>query len=334
MRVAMAEASVGDDIFGEDPTVRRLEERVAEMLGKQAALFVPSGTMGNQLGIRVHCQAGDEFLCEANCHVYNYEQGAYAQLFGIATQPIEGDHGVLRVEQLVDRIRPLGNDHYTRTRLVCLENTHNRGAGRVQPYDTVVEICGWAADNGLARHLDGARLFNAIVATGISATDWASHFDTVSVCFSKGLGAPVGSALVGPADMIRQARRLRKALGGGMRQAGIIAAGALFALENNIERLAEDHQNARVLADAVRNSPGLKLVPDAVDTNIVIFELDPELGTAPAFSARLRDEGVLMNATAPQRLRAVTHLDVSRKDVQTAAAILQEVTATIHAVAH
>ena len=163
---------------------------------------------------------------------------------------------------------------------MCLENTHNRGAGRVQPYDTVVEICGWAAENGLARHLDGARLFNAVVATGIPAADWASHFDTVSVCFSKGLGAPVGSALCGPADLIRQARRHRKALGGGMRQAGIIAAGALYALEHHIDRLAEDHDNARILADAIRETPGLTLDPDIVDTNIVIFEVDPELGTA------------------------------------------------------
>jgi threonine aldolase len=333
MRAAMAEAEVGDDVFGEDPTVRLLELRIAEMLGKEAALFVPSGTMGNQLGVRVHCAAGDEFICESNCHILFYEQGAYAQLFGIAAQPVEGDHGVLRVEQLVDRIRPGTNDHYARTRMVTLENTHNRGMGRVQPYDNVVEICGWAADNGLARHLDGARLFNAVVATGISAAEWAGHFDTISVCFSKGLGAPVGSALVGPPDLIRQARRHRKALGGGMRQAGIIAAGALYALEHNIERLADDHENARMLADAIRVTPGLKLYTDSVDTNIVIFEINPELGTAAAFSARLRDEGVLMNVNAPQRLRAVTHLDVNREQVEYAATIIQETAATVQSIA-
>jgi threonine aldolase len=333
MRAAMAAAEVGDDVFGEDPTVRRLEARIAEMLGKEDSLFVPSGTMGNQLGIRVHCQAGDEFLCEANSHIVFYEQGAYAQLFGIAAQTVDGDHGVLHVEQLVNRLRPLNNDHYTRSRLVCLENTHNRGGGRVQPYDAVVEICGWAADNGLARHLDGARLFNAVVATGISAADWASPFDTVSVCFSKGLGAPVGSALVGPADKIRQARRHRKALGGGWRQAGILAAGALYALEYNIDRLAEDHENARLLADVIRRTPGVKLDSDSVDTNIVIFELDPELGTAAAFSARLRDEGVFTNSIGPQRLRAVTHLDVSREMVQHAAEILTSVIGHLSAVA-
>ena len=333
MRAAMAAADVGDDVFGEDPTVRRLEDRIAAMLGKESALFVPSGTMGNQLGVRVHCQAGDEFLCETNCHIICYEQGAYAQFFGIAAQTVDGDHGVLQVEQLMHRIRPANNDHCVRTRLVCLENTHNRGAGRIQPYDAVAEICGWAADNDLARHLDGARLFNAVVATGIPAADWAGHFDTVSVCFSKGLGAPVGSALCGPADLIRQARRHRKALGGGMRQAGIIAAGALYALEHNIGRLAEDHANSRVLADTIRKTPGLKLDPEVVDTNIVIFEIDPELGTAAAFSARLRDEGVLMNATAPQRIRAVTHFDVSREQVERAAAVILETAVAVQSVA-
>lgn len=329
----MAAAEVGDDVFGEDPTVKELESRVADLLGKEDALFVPSGTMGNQLGVRVHCQAGDEFLCESNCHILYYEQGAYAQLFGVAAHPVEGDQGGLCVEQLVDKIRPLNNDHYPRTRLVCLENTHNRGAGRVLPYDGVAEICGWAAENGLRRHLDGARLFNAVVASGISAADWAAHFDTVSVCFSKGLGAPVGSALVGPRDLMRQARRHRKALGGGWRQAGIVAAGALYALEHNIERLAEDHRNARLLADVIRSTPGLALVSESVDTNIVIFEIDEEFGTAAAFQARLRDAGVLMNVNAPQRLRAVTHLDVSREQVERAGQVLRDTVDAVQSVA-
>jgi threonine aldolase len=332
MRAAMAAAEVGDDVFGDDPTVKRLEGHTAELLGKEAAIYVPSGTMGNQLGIRVHCQPGDEFLCETNCHIICYEQGAYAQLFGIAAQTVNGDHGVLRVEQLMGRIRP-ANEHCVRTRLVCLENTHNRGAGRIQPYDDVAEICGWAAENGLARHLDGARLFNAVVASGISAADWAAHFDTVSVCFSKGLGAPVGSALCGPAELIRQARRHRKALGGAMRQAGIIAAGALYALEHHIDRLADDHANARILGQAVRSSPGLSLDPESVDTNIVIFDVDAELGTATAFCARLRDEGVWMHPIAPQRIRAVTHLDVSREQVQHAAGVLRETAAAVQSVA-
>lgn len=331
MRAAMAAAEVGDDVYGDDPTVRRLEAHIADLLDKEAALFVPSGTMGNQLGIRVHCQPGDEFLCESNCHIMYYEQGAYAQLFGIAAHPVEGDHGVLNVEQLMDRIRP-DNDHYPHTRLICLENTHNRGAGRIQPFDTVAEICGWAAESGLARHLDGARLFNAVAATGIAAHEWAGEFDTVSVCFSKGLGAPVGSALCGPVELIRRARRQRKALGGGWRQAGILAAGALYALEHHVERLTEDHEHAQILANAVRQTPGLSLDPAAVDTNIVIFELDPDLGTAASFVARLRDEDVWLNGTGPQRLRAVTHLDVSREQVEHAAKVLQQTAADVHSV--
>jgi threonine aldolase len=323
MRAAMAAAEVGDDVFGEDATVVTLEKRIAAMLGKEAALYVPSGTMSNQLAVRVHCGPGDEFLCESNCHIYNYEQGAYAQLFGVAAQPVEGDWGVLSVDQLRDRIRPIGNDHAVQTRVVCLENTHNRGAGRVLPYNGVVEICRWAAEQGLARHLDGARLFNASVATGIPLSDWAQHFDTASVCFSKGLGAPVGSALCGPAEMIRRARRHRKALGGGMRQAGIIAAGALYALDHHIDRLAEDHEKAQVLAAAIRETPGLSLDPDVVDTNIVIFKIDPPLGTAAAFVARLREQGVLMNAVGPQRIRAVTHLDVSLEQVRKASEIIR-----------
>ena len=322
MRAAMAAAEVGDDVAGEDPTVNTLEARIAEMLGKEAAVYVPSGTMSNQIAVRVHCPPGDEFLCDANCHIYNYEQGAYAQLFGVAAQPIEGDYGVLRLEQLVDRIRP-ANDHAVHTRLVCLENTHNRGAGRVLPYDGVAEICRWSKENGLARHLDGARLFNAVVATGIAARDWAQHFDSVSVCFSKGLGAPVGSALCGSKDLIRRARRHRKALGGAMRQAGIIAAGALYALEHHVERLAEDHEKARILADAIRETPGLALDPEVVDTNIVIFKIAPELGTAAEFTARLREQGVLMYDVGRHRIRAVTHLDVTKNEMQQACEIIR-----------
>jgi threonine aldolase len=323
MREAMMAAEVGDDVFAEDSSVNQLEARVAELLGKEAALYVPSGTMSNQIAVRVHCGPGDEFICEADCHIFNYEQAAYAQLFGIAARPIEGEYGVVELEQLVDRIRPK-NDHSPRTRLVCLENTHNRGGGRIQPYDTVVEICRWAAEHGLVRHLDGARLFNATVATGIPLADWAGHFDTVSVCFSKGLGAPVGSALAGPNELIRQARRVRKALGGGMRQAGVFAAAALYALDHHVDRLAEDHQKARILAEAIRDTGGLQLDPDIVDTNIVIFRLAPELTTAAQFCAGLCDRGVAMMTVGSQRVRAVTHLDVSHADVEQAAAIVVE----------
>jgi threonine aldolase len=317
MRAAMAAAEVGDDVFGEDPTVRRLEERTAAVLGKEAALFVPSGTMGNQLGVRVHCQPGDEFLCDADCHILNHEQAAYAQLFGIAARPILAEKNVLTVTHLEDKVRP-DDVHFPRTRLVCLENTHNRGGGRVIPYEALQSVSRWAAEQGIARHLDGARLFNAVVASGIPAEQWAQHFDTVSVCFSKGLGAPVGSALAGPQEAITRARRLRKALGGGWRQAGVLAAAALYALDNHVERLAEDHAHAQTLAEAVRASEGLHVDSPQVATNIVIFRLDERFGPASEFCQQLADRGVRMLPIGRQKIRAVTHLDVSAQDAQTA----------------
>src|SRR5579872_4376734 len=249
MRAAMAAAEVGDDVFHEDPTVNKLEERVAALLGKEAALFVPSGTMSNQTAVKTHTQPGDELLCEANCHIYNYEAGGPAVLSGVMCRTVEGDYGVLDLSQLEDKVRPV-NDHLVRTRLVCLENTHNRGGGRVFPIEKVRAISAWARKNGLIMHLDGARLWNAVVASGVPAAEWSRHFDTVSVCFSKGLGAPIGSALSGPRDFITRARRVRKLFGGGMRQAGVIAAAALYALEHHIDRLAEDHRNAQVIARA------------------------------------------------------------------------------------
>lgn len=323
MLAAMMAAPLGDDVFDEDPTVHRLQARVAELLGKEAAVFVPSGSMSNQIGVRVHCQPGDEFLCEGGCHIYNYEQGAYAQLSGLATRTVEGEFGVLHVDQLRDLVRG-ENDHLVRTRLVCLENTHNRGSGRVLPFEGVAEICDWAHGAGLATHLDGARLFNAVVATGISAAKWAAHFDTVSVCFSKGLGAPIGSALAGPADVIKKARRVRKLFGGGMRQAGVIAAAALYALEHHVERLADDHANARIIAEAVRATPGLRLEPDVTDTNIVIFSVAAELATAHQFVAALAERGVQTLAVSKTRVRAVTHLDVSREQVAAAAKVIRQ----------
>lgn len=323
MRTAMAAAEVGDDVIDVDPTVDRLQSRCAELLGKEAAIFVPSGTMANQIAVRLHCQPGDELICDVESHVYNYEQGAFAQLTGVATRTVEGRYGVLAVEQLRDLIRS-DNEHMVRTRLAWLENTHNRGAGRIQPYQNLADICCWAEQNGLRRHLDGARLFNAAVASGIAVADWARHFDTVSVCFSKGLGAPIGSALAGPRDLIRLARRHRKVLGGGMRQAGIIAAGALYALENHIERLAEDHANAKRLAEAIRATEGLEMRPPETDTNMVIFHVDPALATAAQLVSRLQESGVLVLAFGPTKIRAVTHLDVTEAEVRRAGEIIWE----------
>jgi threonine aldolase len=323
MRRAMAEADVGDDVFGEDPTVNRLQERVAELLGKEAAVYVPSGSMSNQIGVRLHCAPGDEFICEAGCHIYNYEQGAFAQLSGVVARTVDGEYGVLRRQQLEGLIRP-DNEHLLRTRLVCLENTHNRGSGRIQPYDVVTSICDWAGANKLRTHLDGARLFNAAVASGIAADRWARHFDTVSVCFSKGLGAPVGSALAGPRDLMVLARRHRKLFGGTMRQAGVIAAGALYALDHHIERLAEDHANAKRLADIIHSIEDFELRPAKVDTNIVIFAVDPKLGSASEFATALKERGLLMLSVGQQLIRAVTHLDVNGDDVERAGEVLRD----------
>jgi threonine aldolase len=327
MRRAMAEAEVGDDVYGEDPTVHALEHRTAEVLGKEAALFVPSGTMANQLAIGVHTRPGDEVICSATAHIYVWEAGGIARLWGATPRTFPGDGGLLRPADLERAIRP-DDAHYTRTRLVCLENTHNRGGGRVHAFDEVAAISSWARARNLAVHLDGARIWNAAVASGHPAVDWASRFDTVSVCFSKGLGAPVGSALAGTKETIHHAHRLRKLLGGGLRQAGVIAAAALYALEHHIERLAEDHHNAQILARAIEHAEGLSLEHGPVETNLVWFEIDRAFGTAAELAARLRAEGVLISVLGPQVLRACTHLDVSRKDVEQAAAILRRVAAT------
>jgi threonine aldolase len=322
MRAAMQAADVGDDVFNEDPTVNRLQERLAALLGKEAALFVPSGTMSNQICVKAHTQPGDELLCEASCHIYNYEAGGPAVLSGVTCRTLDGDHGILDVSQFDGKVRP-DNEHLVRTRLVCLENTHNRGGGRVYPLEKIQAISAWAREHGLAMHLDGARLWNAVVATGTPAREWASSFDTVSVCFSKGLGAPVGSALAGPREFVARARKIRKLFGGGMRQAGVLAAAALYALENHVERLAEDHRNAQVLAQAISDTPGLQLVPPEVETNLVWFQADAALGTAADVAAALKRRGIRVHPAGPQTLRACTHLDVSAADAERAAATIR-----------
>jgi threonine aldolase len=318
MRAAMAAAEVGDDVMHEDPTVNRLQERVADLLGKEAALFVPSGTMSNQICIRVHTQPGDEMLCEEGCHVYYYEAGGPAVLSGVMCHTFRGDYGILDVSQLEGHVRP-PNDHFVKTRLVSIENTHNRGGGRLFPLEKIKAIRTWTRRHNLALHLDGARLWNAVIATGTPARTWAEQVDTVSVCFSKGLGAPVGSALVGPRDFVARARQIRKLFGGGMRQAGILAAAALYALDNHVDRLAEDHRNARVLAQAIADTPGLRLDPPDVHTNIVWIEVDRDLGSAKHVADALKERGVLVSPATPTRIRCVMHLDVSAAMAERAA---------------
>lgn len=321
MRAAMAAAEVGDDVFGDDPTVNRLEARVAELLGKEAALFVPSGSMSNLIAVRTHCRPGDELLCEAACHIYQYEQGSYAQFCGVTARTIEGRDGILCAEQFEGLARP-DNIHAVRTRLVTLENTHNRGGGSIQPVENCREICDWARRYGLATHLDGARLMNAVVATGVPAAEWAALFDTVSLCFSKGLGAPVGSALSGPRDLIAAARRHRKAFGGGMRQAGVLAAAALYALDHHVDRLAEDHANAQRLAAGVAGIAGLRLASERVDTNMLFFQVNPSRGTAAEFASVLASQGLMVLPTSPNTIRMVAHLDVGVDEVDAALEVL------------
>jgi threonine aldolase len=319
MRQAMAEAVVGDDVFGDDPTVQALERRTAELLGKEAALFVPSGTMANQLAVRCHTQPGDEILLDAGAHIYWYEAGAAAALAGVTCRLLPGVRGLFTADDVRAALRP-PDVHAAPARLVALENTHNRGGGAVWPLAQVAEVCATAHDAGLAVHLDGARLWNAAVATGTAEADYARHCDSVSVCFSKGLGAPIGSALAGSADFIARARRFRKQFGGGMRQVGIIAAGALHALEHHRARLADDHAHARLLAAGLREIDGLH-VADPVETNMVYIETPDAAG----LSARLRDAGILINPTAPHTLRAVTSLAVDAADIHQTVTTLRAV---------
>lgn len=312
MRAAIAGAEVGDDVFGEDPTVNRLQERVADILGFEAALFVPSGTMANQIAVRAHTEPGDEILLDANAHIYYYEAGAVSALAGVICRCLPGQRGVFTAADIQQVLRP-ANVHFAPTRLVCLENTHNRGGGHIWPIERVAEVAAMAREHGLRLHLDGARLWNAAVATGIPERQWASHFDSVSVCFSKGLGAPVGSALAGGREFIERARRFRKQFGGGMRQAGIIAAGALYALENHRDRLALDHENARRLAEGLMGLRGIELDPASVETNMVLFRV---VGMAAEdLARRLHRAGVGVLAVGAETIRAVTNLNVSAADI-------------------
>jgi len=318
MREAMAAAEVGDDVFGDDPTVKRLETRAAEMLGKEAGLFVASGTQSNLLALMAHCGRGDEYIVGQQAHCYRWEGGGAAVLGSIQPQPLEHQaDGTLALADIANAIKP-DDPHFARTRLLALENTLG---GKALPLDYMRDATELARRHGLACHLDGARAFNASLALGIEVGELAAPFDTVSLCLSKGLGAPVGSVLTGPADLIGRARRLRKMLGGGMRQAGIVAAGGLHALEHNVGRLAEDHANARRLAEGLSALPGISAV--APDTNIVFIDLTPDL--AGAFNLHLAQRGVALTSSyGGTRQRWVTHLGVDKAAVDAALAIAGE----------
>jgi len=320
MREAIARAEVGNDGYGEDPTVNELQERAAELLGKEAALFVPSGTMGNQIAVKVHTRPGDEVILEADSHIFNKEMGTMAAFSGTPARPILTSRGVLSIGAVEGAIRPPSYSA-SQTGLICLENTHNRKSGAIYPLDAARELVESSHSRGIPVHLDGARIFNAAVAMGIAVKELAKGFDSVMFCLSKGLGAPVGSMLVGSKGLIDEARRVRKMLGGGMRQAGILAAAGLYALENHIERLAEDHKNAQLIAEGLRGVKQVELMP--AETNIVIFSLEG-MGSEE-FAVRLRERGILVNVISPNRIRLVTHLDVSRKQVLQAVSAIKGV---------
>jgi len=325
MRRAMAEAEVGDDVFGDDPTLRRLEERVAALTGKEAALYTVSGTMGNQLAIRAQTRHGDEVLLDKRCHIYDYEAGAAAAISGVQMYTIESDRGRMDPAVITARASRGENDHYPPPTLLCLENTHHRSGGALVPLEALQAAAQAAHAKGLRVHLDGARLWNASVATGVPIARYAAVADTVQMCFSKGLGAPVGSILAGPADVIRRARRLRKMLGGGIRQGGILAAACLHAMDHHVERLAEDHAHAKRLAEALADLPGLDVQPARVDTNMVLVGItDPE-DDADHAVARARAEGILVGRMDTRIVRLALHLDVDDAKLERVIQVLRRV---------
>jgi threonine aldolase len=314
MRQFMCDAEVGDEQKGEDPTVNALQEMVAELLGKEAALFLPSGTMCNEIALRVHCRPGDEMLAHRTAHPIHYEAGGPAALAGVNVSALDGPRGQYDAATVAAAIRPASR-YMPRSRLLWVEQTSNLGGGSVWPLARVAEVTDVARRHGLSTHLDGARLLNAVVAADVAARDFAGPFDSAWIDFTKGLGAPVGAALAGPRDFIAEAWRMKQQMGGAMRQAGIIAAGGIFALRHHVKRLAEDHANARRLAAGLAELPGVVLDPASVETNIVIFELRGALGAEAAVAALLA-QGVRMGAMGPRTVRAVTHLDVGAEQIE------------------
>jgi threonine aldolase len=321
VRKAIANAEVGDDVFEGDYTVKKLERKVAEMLGKEAALFVPSGTMANQVSLRTLCEPGDEVICDRDSHIINYEVASAAALSGIVLSPYDGARGRLSLTQIQDAIR-VPDIHHPKTRMVALENTHNRAGGAVLDLKYIGETEKLVRDNNLAFYLDGARLWNAAIALDVPLSVIAKHFDMVSVSFSKGLGAPIGSAVSGTKDHITKARRIRKMLGGGMRQVGIIAAAALYAIENNYERMHEDHGRAKFFAEKLGLIDRINIDYESVQTNIVVFS--PEL-PVNEFLEKGREKGLLLVPFGKNQVRAVIHLDINETQIEKALEIISEI---------
>lgn len=324
MRQAMANAEVGDDVFGEDPTINALQKRCAELTGKEAALFTTSGSMANQLAIKSHTSPGDEVILEADCHILNYETGAPALLSGVQLLPIEGKHGVITSGQVKKYIRPKAY-YFPNNTLICLENTHNRAGGYIFPFEEIKKIRDLSLNEGIKMHLDGARIFNASVETDIPVDVYASYFDSISFCFSKGLGAPVGSILCSTGDAIERAHKFRKIIGGGMRQAGILAAAAMYALDNNIQRLTEDHRKAKYFAESISKLNSIDIDLSTVHTNIIIFRINKTDAEITVIRNEMKNRGVLFSDGSFGSIRAVFHLDVSMDEVKEAVEIFQSV---------
>lgn len=324
MRRAMAEAEVGDDVFRDDPTVNRLQEKAAALLGKEAGIYMASGTMANETAIRAQTQPGDEIIAHADSHIYHYEAGAASAISGCSLFLLTGPRGQFDAEAVRAAVRPI-DSHFPRSALIDVENTHNRGGGSCWSLEAIAEIRQVADEFGLRMHLDGARLLNACVAQGQAPAAYTRYFDTVAICFSKGLGAPVGSLVAGRTETIHRVHRFRKMFGGGMRQAGVIAAAALYAIDHNIDRLAEDHANAQRLATAIADMPYVSLDPTTVETNIVYFDVAESYASAESMCAAWRAEQVWALATSPQRIRVVTHLDVSAEGIEHAITTLARI---------
>lgn len=323
MREAMQRCEVGDDVYLEDPTVNRLQERAAEIFEREAALFVPTGSMGNLICVKLHTRPGQEVIMESRCHILNYEVGSIGMIAGVVARTIPTTDGILDWARIEAEIRaPIY--YLAQTGLICLENTHNMAGGALMPKAAMHEICERAHERGLPVHLDGARVFNAATALGESVAELARPFDSVMFCLSKGLGAPVGSMIVGTREFIERARPLRKMLGGGMRQVGVLAAAGLIALDKMTMRLEEDHANARLLAAGLADIPGVAIDPESVQTNIVIFDIAATGVDTGEFSKRLKARGVLANGINPRQMRLVTHYDVTREDCKAALAIMRE----------
>ena len=330
MRQAMAAAEVGDDVYGEDPTVNRLQAMGAALLGKSAALFVPSGTMGNQLSIRAQAQPGQEVIVERSSHIVRYEQGAAGALAGVQLHWISAPRGIMTAELVEAAVRPL-DSHTIRTGLICIENTHNSGGGSVYSLPIIARIRAVAKEHGIPMHLDGARLWNAVIASGVPAAEYARHFETVTVCLSKGLGAPAGSLIATDnLDILDQIRRFRRMYGGAMRQTGVLAAAGIYALHHHIERLQEDHDNAQRLARKLQKIPSVSLNPDEIETNIVFFDVVNARRSPAEIIAALKREGLLLSFIGRSTFRAVTHLDIAPDDIDRAGDILTDVLGDSH----